>query len=63
MMALSLVFITNKAMQVSPSLTSVGLLKVTFDHCSELWLVAEASVVKCIVTHVVDCFHISAGLQ
>lgn len=44
-------------------LTSGGLVEVTFDHRNKLCVLAEASVVKCIVTKAVNCLHVNATLQ
>ena len=44
-------------------LTSGGFFDVTFDHRKKLWVLAEASVVKCIVTQAINRLHVNAALQ
>lgn len=44
-------------------LTSGGFVEVTFDHRNELRALAEAGVVKCVVTQAVDRLHVYAALQ
>lgn len=64
-----LVFISNKLLQDSfifglfCRLTSGGFVEVTFDQRNKLHVLAEASVVKCIVTQAVNCLHVGAALQ
>lgn len=43
----------------------VGLtsVQVTFNYCNKLWVLVEASVVKCVMTQVVNSINISAALQ
>lgn len=41
-------------------LTSGDFLQMCFDHSNELWVLAEASVMKCIMTQSVNSLDISA---
>ena len=43
--------------------TSGGFVEVTFDHCNKLLVLAEACVVKRVVTQAVDHLHVSATFQ
>lgn len=44
-------------------LTSGDFVQVGFDSCNQVWVLAEASVMKCIMAQTVDGLDIGAALQ
>lgn len=48
---------------MATGLTSGGFVHVTFDHRNKLRVLAEASIVKCIMTQAVNSLHVNAALQ